>query len=160
VILRDAAPADRGAVRVLFRALQAEERDLEANRAPPEATDAHVDALLAWAGEGGLVLLAEAPPEPAPVGLLIAGLKDEGPWVLPENRPHAEVSDLYVAPGRRRLGLARAMLAEAEARFAARGIRRMEIATLAVNAPARRLYEAWSGAPPALVTFAKPLKLS
>jgi ribosomal protein S18 acetylase RimI-like enzyme len=156
--LRDARPSeDRPHVIRLFRALQAEERAMEPNRAPPEHTDPHVDALLEWAATGGLVLLAEAPDSREPVGLLIAGLQDDGPWVLPENRPHAYVSDLYVAPDHRRRGLARAFLETAGRRFAAQGIRRIEISTLAANAPARALYESWTGAPAEVLAYAKRL---
>ena len=153
--LRDARPEDRGAVIALFRGLQAFEREFEANRAPPGETDAHVDALLAWAAKGGCALLAEI--DGRPVGLLIAGLTDDGPYVLPENRPHAQVTDLFVAPEARRRGLASAQIAEAERRFRAAGIRRMEIGVLAPNAGARALYAAWSGGGPVHMTYAEAL---
>ena len=153
--IRDAGPRDRPAVLRLYAALQDFERAFEPNRLPGEACAPHVDALLAWAARDGFVLLAG--PRAAPVGLLIAGRHDEGAYVLPENRPHGVVSDLYVAPEARRKGLGLALLRTAETRFAAAGLRRMEISALAANLPARALYDRWAG-PPDSLTWAKPLR--
>lgn len=150
--LRDAQPGDRALVHALFAALQEAEREMEPNRLPGDQCGPHVDWLLDWAAEGGMVLIAEL--GGVPVGLLIAGLRDDGAYVLPENRIVGEVSDLYVAPEARRRGVAMRLLAEAEARFAAQGVRRMEISTLAANAPAAALYRRWAGAPQ-LLTFAR-----
>lgn len=153
--LRDAAPGDAPLVRAMFAALQDHERTMEPNRLPGRDCGAHVEALLRWARGAGFVLIAELDGEPA--GLLIAGTEDEGAYVLPENRVHGVVSDLYVAEGARRRGVARALLAEAERRFRAAGLARMEIGTLAANDAARALYEDWAG-PAYAALYAKDLR--
>jgi ribosomal protein S18 acetylase RimI-like enzyme len=139
----------------MFDALQAFEREIEPNRLPPAEAGPHFDHLMRWSAEGGFILIAEDA-RGAPAGMLIAGRADEGAFVLPRNRPHGEVSDLWVAPAARRQGLATRLLAEAERRFRAAGLRRMTIAALAANAPAAALYRRWAGGPHA-VLYARDL---
>lgn len=146
--IRDADPArpgDRAAIEAMYDGIQAAELEWEPNRMPPGRCGPHVEGLIDWAARGGFILLAED--EAGPGALLIAGLQDDGGWVLPGNRLRGEISDLFVAPRLRRRGLGLALLQEAERRFRAQGIGRIEIGTLVANAAARALYRRWAGAP-------------
>ncbi|SDW17240.1 Acetyltransferase (GNAT) family protein [Albimonas donghaensis] len=156
--LRDAGPADGAAVFALFAALQDFERAREPDRRPGADCAGHVAWLTDWAAEGGCVLLAEDAAGAAH-GLLIAGLQDEGAYVPEATRIRGHVSDLYVAPEARRKGLALALLREAEARMAARGVRKLTIDALAWNAPALALYRAWAG-PETTIGFERDLPVA
>lgn len=61
---------------------------------------------------------------------------------LSDDRPYAELTELYVAPAWRRRGVARALLAAAEALARARGAGQLIVLTGLDNAPAQALYRA------------------
>ncbi|MEO0681788.1 MAG: GNAT family N-acetyltransferase [Pseudomonadota bacterium] len=142
----------------MMQGLQAYELTIEPNRLPPEEIGPHLKHLLdAAEREDGFVLLAEDDGGAALGFLIGVPLEESGDYVLPENRRYGLVTDLFTAPQARRKGVARALLAEAERRFAAKGLRRMEIGALAGNAPARALYAEVFGAESAVI-YAKPLR--
>jgi len=156
--LREVGREARTALLPLMKGLQAFELELDDNRLPAEDIGPHLDHLLEAAErEGGFTLLAEDP-ACAAIGFLIGmPVEESGHYVLPENRRYGLVTDLFVAPQARRAGLARALLGEAERRFVAMGLRRMEIGAVAGNAPARALYRDVFGEASAVI-YAKPLQ--
>jgi GNAT superfamily N-acetyltransferase len=159
VIVRAARPGDRPVLVGFMAALQDFERAIEPNRVPgPGMADRHLAALEGWAAEhpGGSVLVAEA--EGRAVGFIVTGVDEElGDYVLPENRLVGRLSDLWVAPGARGRGAARALIAAAEARLRAAGINRAEVTAVVRNAEAQRLYAAL-GYAPYEVTLGKALQ--
>lgn len=156
--IREAAVGDRPALVRFMAALQDFERGMEENRLPGEdCADAHLAALEEWAGAhpGGGVLVAEGPE--GPLGFIVFGVESEfGSYVLPENQTLGRLSDLWVVPEARGLGIARALIAAAEERFRAAGLKRAELTALPQNGRAISLYRALGYAECA-VTFAKPL---
>lgn len=82
------------------------------------------------------VLIAEA--DGVPVGFLCAQAFRSFCY----NARYAEITELYVAPGFRRRGLARALIAAAEAGFRAEGIATFQLFTGGENAGAQALYRA------------------
>ena len=97
-------------------------------------TPEQLAARMLAAGELEIALLAEA-------GEIVAGfacLRVVPCLLYPE--PHAELTELYVAPGQRRRGVARALIAAAEQLAQARGARTIFVATGAQNAAAQGLY--------------------
>jgi GNAT superfamily N-acetyltransferase len=124
-------------------ALQDFECEIEPNRTPGAAmADEHLAVLESWAAEhpGGGVMVAEVDGRLA--GFAISGASTHrGTYLPPETRTVGWISDLWVEPGFRASGIARALIAAAEARFRAAGLKRMEIAAVAGNAVALRLYE-------------------
>ena len=150
--IRAARPGDRPVLERFMAALQDFERAIEPNRRPGhEMARAHLGALLAWASEhpAGGVRLAETAEGPA--GFVLWGVETEfGDYVLPENRTYGRISELWVEPRARRTGLARRLIAAAEARLAVHGIHRVEIGAVAANAQAIATYEALGYAPSSL----------
>jgi ribosomal protein S18 acetylase RimI-like enzyme len=71
------------------------------------------------------------------------------PWPQDEAaraaHPTGECFALYVAPGHQHVGAGRAMLSYLATRLAAKGMRRLVIGMLTVNAPARAFYERIGG---------------
>jgi len=61
---------------------------------------------------------------------------------LGEDEPYAEISELFVSASYRRLGIARALMAELEARARAAGASSLAVLTAADNDPAKALYQA------------------
>ncbi|MEQ8666995.1 MAG: GNAT family N-acetyltransferase [Rhodospirillales bacterium] len=159
IVIRDARPADRPIVVAFMAELQAFERTLCANRADAASMAAgHTEYLFAEiAAKDGFCLIAED--AGAPAGFLI-GMSDAPPdgdlHIREDMRRIGYVTDVFVSPENRGRGLARALLAEAEARFRARGLPVMEICFLAGNDGARKSYEAFGFAPYEVV-YAKPL---
>ena len=143
MILREAVPEDRPALVCFMAALQDFERGLEPNRTPgAEMADEHLAVLESWAAEhpGGGVLVAEVDGRLA--GFAISGAStDRGTYLPPDTRTVGWISDLWVEPDFRASGIAGKLIAAAEARFRAAGLKRMEIAAVAGNAVALRLYE-------------------
>lgn len=133
---------DRRQLVAFMSALQDLERAAEPNRTPgPDMAEGHVAALVAWAQArpGGSVLVAEIAGEV--IGFLITGVEEElGTYVPEDVRLVGDLSDLWVEPAFRGRGIARALIAEAEARLREAGIRRAEISTLPSNCDARALY--------------------
>lgn len=154
--IREVGREARDEVLPLMAALQAFELTLEPNRVPPREIGAHLDHLLGLVErDGGFVLLAED--AGGPVAFLLGVVAEEdGHFVLPENRRYGLVTDLFVAPEVRRRGVAGRLMTEAEQRFAALGLRRMEIGALAANGSARDLYLRWAGREQAVI-YAKTI---
>ncbi|GMG81951.1 hypothetical protein LNKW23_11640 [Paralimibaculum aggregatum] len=144
--LRPATEADRGALVAMMARLQDHERAMEENRRPgAEMAAPHIAALLGWIADDPAAgcLIAEGPDGEAPLGFILWGVETEfGDFVLPEARRLGRISDLWLEPRGRGTGLARAMIAAAEAHLAAHGIRRVEISALSANAHARAVYAA------------------
>lgn len=159
VLIRDARDADRPRLVAFMAALQEFERATEPNRTPgPEMAESHIDALIGWAGEhpGGSVLVAEMGSRVA--GFLITGVKEElGTYVPEPARLVGDLSDLWVEPEFRGRGVARALVAEAEARLRATGIARVEVSALPTNADALALYRRL-GYADCLVTLERDLR--
>lgn len=146
--IRPAGPEDRAALTGFMAALQEHERAMETNRRPgSEMAETHLAHLLAWAAArpGGSALIAE---RAAPLGFCISGVEEEfGDYVLPGNRVHGVISDLYVVPEARGRGVGRALIAEAERIMRAAGLDRVHIATLSANEAAASAYRALGYAP-------------
>lgn len=141
--IRDAAPEDRPLLVGFMARLQDHERQIEANRRPgSEMAAGHLDYLLGLVAEqDGFVLVAERGRQA--VGFLVGIVEqiDAGDLHIVESqRRYGYVSDLFVAPAARGLGLGDALLDEAERRFRAKGLPTMMISYLEANEPARRLY--------------------
>ena len=145
VEIRDMRAADRPALVRFMAALNDFEVTLSADRAPgAEMAEGHVDFLLEEvARRGGFTLIAETDTQIA--GFLLAyinGVDDGDIHLRQPFRKTGEVSDLFVDPAFRRLGLAQTMIGEAERRFRKMGLTRMEIRFLDANTAAERTYRA------------------
>ncbi|MEM9736541.1 MAG: GNAT family N-acetyltransferase [Pseudomonadota bacterium] len=142
--IRDARPADRPVIIRFMAALQDFERALEPHRADgAEMAEAHLTAMEAWlsAHPAGAQLVAEE--EGRVVGWLLSGIEEpDGAMVPAFARQTGWIRDLWVEPEARGKGVARALIAAAEARFLAHGIRRIELAAVAGNTRAISLYRA------------------
>lgn len=142
LIVRDARAEDRPALVRFMASLQDFERAIEPNRTPgAEMADGHLAYLEGWAAETGGVLVAEL--EGALAGFAVWGTEDEGGSHVPAGtRTYGAVSDLWIEPGQRGRGIARALIAEVEDRLRARGIGQLQITAVAGNDQALRLYRA------------------
>jgi ribosomal protein S18 acetylase RimI-like enzyme len=158
MILREARTEDRPALVGFMTALQDFERGMEPNRLPgAEMADRHLAALEAWAQAhpGGGLLVAEV--EGSLAGFIIFGVEEEfGTYVPEETQCLGRISDLWVKPGTRGRGIARALIAAAEKRFRTAGLARSEVTAVHGNSEALRLYKAL-GYCPYHVTLAKKL---
>ncbi len=142
ISVRPARAADRPLLEAFMARLQDHERALGADLPPGRAiASEHVGALLKWvAGHpAGAALLALDGDTPA--GMLILGVTAESGFHLHErHRIYGEISDLWVERDRRGRGIARALIAAAEARLLGHGIRRVTVSAIAENAEARDTY--------------------
>ncbi len=137
--------SDRPAVVRFMAALNDFEVTLSPDRAAgAEMAEGHVTFLLEEVSRrGGFTLIAEADAQVAGFLLAYVSTIDEGATHLrAQYRKTGEVSDLFVDPAFRRLGLAQTMIGEAERRFREMGLSRMEIHFLDANTPAERTYRA------------------
>lgn len=145
VEIREMQENDRPALVGFMAALNDYEMTLSPDRAPgAEMAEGHMAFLLEEvARRGGFTLLAVA--DGQAIGFLLAYVHtvDEGDIYLREPfRRVGEISDMYVYPAYRGRGLAKAMMAEAEGRFRAMGLSRMEVRFLSANTDAERTYRA------------------
>ncbi|MEM7195337.1 MAG: GNAT family N-acetyltransferase, partial [Pseudomonadota bacterium] len=130
-------------------ALQDFERESEPNRRPgAEMASRHYAGLEKWiAGHpasGNLVAEIDG----AIAGWLLFGVEEEQGFMVPEfARLTGWISDIWVEPPQRGSGIAGALIAEAERRFAAHGIRRVHIAAVVANHRAIAFYERLGYAP-------------
>jgi GNAT superfamily N-acetyltransferase len=155
-MIRSAGPRDTEYIAACFAALATH---LRATTGHPFASALPTDpaASIALAGsfvdsEDGFALIAES--EGEPVGCLAArvGPASVGWWT----REVGQIACCWVEPARRRGGVGRALVAEAEAELGRRGVDHVELAYLAGNAEAEA---AWSrlGYEPHRVFALKPL---
>ena len=127
--VRVASAADLPAVLALWDAFEAEvppPDDLPVERAR-ELAEIHEIV------ESGLAFLAEDGTAGA-VGVALGRVL--GPGL-------GRLTDLYVAPGARRTGVARALVAELAEALEARGVARLDLEVLTTNAEARAVYQRW-----------------
>ena len=155
-LVRPYAPADEGAVRACFIALQDHEHAF-APEAPTGAAlaEEYLPFMLArCAAPGGALLVAEA--GGAVVGFASLLIR---PRAEPDDSDavHAEVAEFSVLPTHRGRGIGTALLAEAERRARAAGATSLRVRVDARNPEARRLYER-AGFAPAVVHLHKPLR--
>jgi ribosomal protein S18 acetylase RimI-like enzyme len=149
-MVRDALPADRPKLVAFVAALQDLESTLHAGRAEGRRIAAsHLLHLEQAARERrGRVLVAARGDER--LGFLVGWVEEEARGshhVRPNERRYGVVTDLYVAPGARARGIAVALLEEAARHFAALGLTRLRVRTLAANQAALRFYRALGYAP-------------
>ena len=128
--IRRATDADLGTLAALWRAFE-----IEVPAPPWVDVDAEQElAEIAEYVRDGIALLAEDDAGEA-LGFALARRKGERRGFL---------SDLYVGPGARRAGVARALVREAAAALRAEGAEVLELEVAASNAPARAVYARWS----------------
>jgi ribosomal protein S18 acetylase RimI-like enzyme len=149
-MVRDAQIADRPRLVTFVAALQDLERTLHAGRAEGRRiAAAHLVHLERAARERrGRVLVAARGDER--LGFLVGWVEEEehgSHHVRPGERRYGVVTDLYVEPGARARGIAVALLEEAARHFAALGLVRLRVRTLAANQAALRFYRALGYAP-------------
>lgn len=145
ISIRDMRAADRSVLVRFMAALNDKEVALSPDRAPGhEMAEGHVAFLLKEVDRrGGFTLIAEVDEKAAAFLLAYVNSVDEGDIHLLEPfRRAGEVSDIFVDPAYRRLGLARALIEEAERRFRSMGLVRMEIRFLESNEAAENTYRA------------------
>lgn len=138
--IRPAEPRDRDMLVAQHRALNVHEAaihpdrrtDVEGGVLSFEAAAERVEAT------GGVVLVAEI--DGVVAGHLILSFEEGPAYLLPEERPHAHVSALFVEPEARGHGIARRLIAAAEEIARARGRHRMLLSVQAGNAGAEATY--------------------
>ncbi|MEL6601231.1 MAG: GNAT family N-acetyltransferase [Pseudomonadota bacterium] len=151
--IREATVADRAALEALNLELQAVEREIRASRALPEAIAApFTDKQLGRLGDPDYsVLVAEAGGRV--IGYITCGIGKDSLEALPRE---ATIEDLVIEQGSRGRGVARRLVARAEAFARERGAHRLFVSHLVGNAAAGAAYDAL-GFVPSLVTVEKPL---
>ena len=125
--VRPATDADERVLRELWEEFQA-----EVPEPPGFVADTWEEAWAEIRGHiaGGVVLLAED--DEGPVGHAIVAAPERG---------RAHVTDVYVRPRGRRQGVAKALLREAAAELAERGVGYVSLEVLSSNAEARAVWE-------------------
>ena len=89
--------------------------------------------------QDGALLVAEQ--DGTVTGHLCLLFQSDDAYVIEKLRDHALISSLFVSESWRGKGVARALIARAEAIAKARGIQRLRLYTLCGNARARHIYE-------------------
>lgn len=143
IVVRDARAEDRPTLVRFMAELQEVERALRFDRSPgADIADPHLAFLEDLAAEHqGRVLVAEL--DGRMVGFLICCVGSEpGCYVAADERRHLSITDLYTVPAVRRRGVARALLAAAEAHAHSLGLRSLRLHVLTVNQSARDAYAA------------------
>lgn len=157
IIIRDAVSGDKPMLVAFMGELQRHYTEMDENRTiPEEMAQPQVEALEEWcSGADGGFLVAEM--QGSVVGFVAYGvLKRFGFSFLPENRSCGWISDLFVDQSHRERGIGRRMMAEAENRLRASGVKQIEINTLFENIEGRAFYES-EGYTPDHVQYAKQL---
>lgn len=148
---------DREAIVGCVAGLQDFERTLEPTLPPGgQIARRYVEAMLQrCAAYRGRVFVAEGAEGIVGFVCVLARIPETAPDE--HSRPHAAVGELFVEPARRGEGIARRLLARAEAHAVEQGGERLRVQVLAANAAARRLYEG-IGFRDRLVELEKPLQ--
>lgn len=134
---------DRAALLAFVAGIQDYERGLAPQlKTGAEIAASHVETVMARVSErDGVLLMARQGPRP--VGFVAAWMSsDDDPLLQDAARSHALIGELFVEEEMRRSGIARALLAAAEAKMAARGARRLRIWAKAGNQAALACYGA------------------
>ncbi len=140
ISIRQAEDRDRAALEQCFCALQAVERAIEPNRADPQSISRqYIDQLAADCQTyRGAIFVAEAGGEVVGfVGVLARRVSHD---LCERDREYAYVTDLFVAEPFRRTGVGGRLMRAAEDFARNEGARRIQVAVLAANAGAHRLY--------------------
>ncbi|WP_428409979.1 N-acetyltransferase family protein [Hyphococcus sp.] len=146
--IADAKSEDEHALAAMMRGLNEAENEFVPNR---DLTDAaaleHVRYLMGCVKQqGGFALVGRK--DDVALGFAIGLVEtEEGAYVLPGQRGFGFLSDIFVAPEVRRRGLARALVAAAEARFRDLGVTEMRLNVLGGNVGAMKFYEKAGFAP-------------
>ncbi len=144
----DATPEDEPALAAMMRGLNEAENEFVPNRDLSDAAALkHVRYLMECVrAQGGLALIGRK--DDVALGFAIGLVETEdGAYVLSGQRGFGFLSDIFVARAARRRGLARALVAAAEARFRDLGVSEMRLNVLAGNVGAMRFYEKTGFAP-------------
>ena len=127
---------------MFMAALQDLERAIAPDRTPgADMADAHFAWLATQAEEDGVVLVAEA--DGAPAGFLVCLVETcaQGDlMLLPAERRHGVVTDIWVQPELRGRGVGRALLAAAARHCRELGLRTLRITALTANTTAIGAY--------------------
>ena len=146
--LRPVRDADRQELVRFMASLNETESAYQPDRALGlEAADSHLAYLEGLVEtQEGFITVAEG--EDGLLGFLVAMVEaEEGTYIVPEARCFGYVSDLFVAPSARGKGVARALMADAEACFREKGLTNVRVFALADNKAAVATYEALGYAP-------------
>lgn len=135
---------DRPALSAFVAGIQEYERQLAPQLKPgAEIAEGQTETVLARVSERNGVLLMARDGE-RPVGFVAAWMaSDDDPLLQDAARRHALIGELFVEEAMRRSGIARALLAAAEAAMAARGAQRLRIWAKAGNQAAVACYRAF-----------------
>ncbi len=107
--------------------------------------------------DGGILLMACM--SDAPVGFISAWPdRDDDPLIEPSAREHAVISDVFVLPNWRRMGVAQQLLLQTEQHFRQRGIARLRIGAASLNSPASSFYSG-SGFKPSEIVYEKTIPM-
>lgn len=150
-------PEDRPWLVLLVALIQEHERREEPDLKPgDEIAEGYADALIARASDpDGVLLVARNDGEP--IGFIAGRVEtDDDPLLGDHARAHGYVSDICVADGWRRRGIARRLMMACEWALRARGCCRMRVTAKATNPDALGCYRAL-GYRPYEIIFAKDL---
>lgn len=136
-------PGDRAEIHALLTRLTVYEAQFEADRDPDPSRNAeYFDAVAEdIARQGGFILVAEA--EGRPAGYLSVLFDDYGAYLKEDLRRHAHITDMFVAERHRGEGIGAMLVAEAERRACAAGLKRMTVGALTRNALANTAYRSF-----------------
>ena len=140
LVIRPATPSDRIALDEQEQGLNLFENGLVGDRQVTRAgATTAMDRLIERAGEnGGTILVAEF--DGAVVGHLVLTFERMGPFIREEHRDYAYIADLFVRSALRSQGIGAALIAEAERRAIARGMKRILLGVVHGNTGAERTY--------------------
>ncbi len=150
LLIHPAGTSDVPALEEQFLGLNRHEDPLIGNRrTDPAGAALSLEAALARVARGhGHALLATWGGLAA--GHLFMTFEMDEPYVREELRPFAQITELFVREEFRRLGIAAALIAEAERLARARGMQRLMIGVLVGNTLAEPLYRRLGFAPSAM----------
>jgi GNAT superfamily N-acetyltransferase len=141
ILIRPAHAGDHDALVEQYLGLNLHEDPITHDRVIDRAGAAESLAVAeAWVAKSdGAVLVAEV--EGRVVGHLFLTFEQSPPFVRAELRAYAYIAELFVRAEARRMGVARALLAEAERMARARGVSRIMVSALVGNGSAEATYD-------------------